>query len=329
MNKANGMIFKMLGILLALLIVLTVCGAGLAATPYPTRPVRLIVPTAPGGGQDTVARLINARLSERLGQQVIAENRGGGGGVIGTEIVAKSDPDGYTLLIVNATTTIQPGLQELPYNLTKSFTPIAKLATGTLTLVVHPGVPANSVKELIALAKQKAGQLIFASSGTGSVDHMTIELFKMTADIDFKIVQFKSGGPAMVDLLGGHSHALIHPITGTLSHIKSGKLRILGTGGAKRSVILPDVPTIGETLQGFNASNWYGILAPAKTPAPIVEKLNNELNAILTSDDVKKQLLASGAEVDYLGLSEFGSFIEREVARWSNVTKKANIKIEK
>jgi tripartite-type tricarboxylate transporter receptor subunit TctC len=317
--------------LLALFLMCTFCTAlaFAAADTYPRKPVRLIVPTAPGGGQDNVARLISAKLSERLGQQVFADNHAGGGGIIGTEMASKAAPDGYTLLIINATTSIQPGLQELPYDLMKAFAPIAKLATGTETLVVHPSVPANSVKELITLAKQKSGQLIFASPGIGTVDHLTIELFKIMADIDYKIVQFKSAGPALIDLLGGHSHAFFTPATGTVPHIKSGKLRVLGTGGLKRSVILPDVPIIADTLPGFSSSNWYGILTPAGTPTPIVERLNKEIKEILNTDEVKKQLLAQGAEVDYIGLNEFGTFFEREIARWPNVIKKANIKIEK
>jgi tripartite-type tricarboxylate transporter receptor subunit TctC len=211
----------------------------------------------------------------------------------------------------------------------KSFTPIARLVSAPNALFVNPSVPANSVKELIALAKQKPGQLVFGSSGVGSSSHMWVELFKSMADIDFKIVHFKGAGPSMIDLLGGHSHALIASLSLVLPHAKSGKVRMLGSGGLKRSDVLPDVPTIAEAgLPGYEAINWYGILAPAGTPAPIVDRLNKELKVILTLDDVKKWLVTNGAEVDYLGPTEFGSFLEREMTKWAGVAKKANIKLE-
>ena len=268
-------------------------------------------------------------MSERLGKQVLVENRGGGGGIIGTEMVAKADPDGYTLLIVAADHTIQPALQKLPYDPVKSFTPITKLTSGPHALTVHPSVPAKSVKELIALAKQKPGQLIFVDSGLGASTHMSAELFKIMADIDFKIVHFKGTGPALVDLLGGHSHAQIGSMLASMPHTKSGKLRILGTAGLKRSVILPDVPTIAEAgVPGFQATSWYGILAPARTPAPIVDKLNKEIKVILASDEVKNQFLNSGFEADHLGLTEFVTFLQEDMTRWASVVKKANIKVE-
>jgi tripartite-type tricarboxylate transporter receptor subunit TctC len=327
MRNIKSLLFKSFGIMFAFAIVLTFYTAVLAADAYPSKPMRLIVPTAPGGGQDNVARLIGPKLSERLGQQVFLDNRAGGGGIIATEMVAKAKPDGYTMLIINPTATIQPALQELPYDMMKSFIPIAKLASATQTLVVHPSVPANSVRELITLAKTKPGQLIFSSPGTGTVGHLNVEVFKMMAGIDFKIVQFKSAGPALVDLLGGHSHALFTPTTGSVPHIKSGKLRVLGTGGEKRSVFLPDVPIIAETIPGFYLSSWYGILVTAGTPAPIVERLNKEIKEILNMDEVKKQLLAQGAEVDYMGLDEFKTFFGQEIARWASVIKKANITV--
>ena len=330
MKNAKSVLPKTLGIMLVLFGGLAIDLAVLAAVPYPSRPVRLITPMTPGGATDVIARLIAAKLSERLGRQVVVENHGGGGGIIGREMAAKSAPDGYTLLVATATSTIQPALQKLPYDPVNSFTPVAKLESGTLALVVHPSVPASSVQEFIALAKQKPGQLIMASAGTGSVVHMAIELFKIMTGIDFKIVQFKSAGPGVVDLLGGHSHAMIFSITASLPHIKTGKLRALGTGGVKRSVILPDVPTIAQAgVPGYVATNWFGILAPAGTPAPVVERLNNELQAILALDEVKKTFLNDGAEVDYLGPAEFGAFFKREMAQWAGVIKKANIKLEK
>ncbi len=330
MPHMKSLLLKTLGIMLALSEMLAFSMAVLAADPYPSKPVRLIVPDVAGGGQDVVARLIAPKLSERLGKQVVVENRGGAGGIIATEVAAKSDPDGYTLILAAAKHTIQPVLQKLPYDPIKSFTPIARLGGGPYVLVVHPSVPANSLKEFIALVKQKPGQLIIGSSGLGSTGHMSAELFRVMADIDFKLLQFKGGGPAPIDLLGCHSHAYFGVIPTSMPHIKSGKLRALGTGGVKRSVVLTDVPTIAEAgLPGYKVTGWIGILAPTGTPAAIVDRLNKELRTILTLDEMKKVLQEDGLAATYLGPAQFGAMLEREIAQWASVIKRANIKIEK
>ena len=329
MRNSRSLWLKTFGITVALFAVLAISTAVLAAAPYPSKPVRLIVPMTPGGGTDIIARVIAAQLSERLGKQVVVENHAGGGTVIGTELVAKADPDGYTLLFTPSSHTIKPVLEKVPYDPIKSFAPIARVGTGQNSLVVHPSVPANSVKELIALAKQKPGKLIFGSPGIGGTMHMGAELFKIMAEIDFKIVHFKGAAPATVDLLGGHSHGFVGSILQNLPHIKSGQLRVLGTGGVKRSVFLPDVPTIAEAgLPGYQSLVWWGMHAPAGTPAPIVDRLSKELKAILLSDEVKKQFLNQGAEVDYQDPTEFGKFIEIEMTQWARVVKNANIKLE-
>ncbi len=300
-----------------------------AAQTYPTKPVRLIIPFPPGGSNDIVGRLIATKLTERLGKQVVVDNRGGAGGVLGSEMAAKADPDGYTLLIVSAAYGFNPALYKLPFDPVKGFTPIAKLGSGPNSLTVHPGVPANTVKELIALAKEKPGQLICGCAGVGSFQHMGTELFKTMAGIDFKIVQFKGGGPAMVDQLGGHSQFSLGSLIQTLPHIQSGKFRILGVGGLKRSAILPNVPTIAEAgVPGYEATNWWGILAPAGTPAPVVDKLTQEIKTLLSSAEVQKLFQNEGADVDYLGPAEFRPFIEREITKWGKVVKDANIKVE-
>jgi len=312
-----------------LIVMVGFCFNHAAAQTYPTKPVRLIIPFPPGGSNDIVARLIATKLSERLGKQVIPENHGGAGGVIGTETVAKSAPDGYTLLIISAAFSFNPSLYKLPFDPIKDFTSVAKLATGPNSLVLHPSVPANTVKELIALAKSKPGQLICACAGVGSFQHLGTELFKLMAGIDVQIVQFKGGGPAMIDQLGGHSQMSLGSLIQTLPHIQSGKFKVLGTGGLKRSVILPDVPTISEAgVPGYEGTNWWGILAPAGTPKPIIDRLNKELSAILLSADVKKLFLNEGAEVDYMAPTELGPFIAREITKWSRVVKEANIKVE-
>jgi tripartite-type tricarboxylate transporter receptor subunit TctC len=322
--------FKTLGILIALLSLPALSVTAATAASYPNKPVRMMVTMAPGGANDIIGRLVATKLTERLGKQVVVENNAGGGGIIGTEMVAKANPDGYTLLLVAGSHSTQPALQQLPFDPIKSFTPIAKLGSAQYTLVVNPGVPAKSVKELIALAKQKPGELVFVTAGHGATAHLATELLKIMADIDVKVVHFKGGGPAMIDLIGGHSHANFGSLPNNLSHIKSGKVRVLGTCGVKRSTILPDVPTIAEAgVPGFELSQWWAILAPAGTPAPIVDRLNNELKTILTSDDeVKKLFMNQGAETDYLSPAEFGPFLAADIAKWSRVVKQANLKLE-
>jgi tripartite-type tricarboxylate transporter receptor subunit TctC len=327
----NAQPLKTLRIICMLSVLLAVFAAttAFAADSYPSRPIRLIVPYPPGGGPDVVGRLLTPDLSKRLGVQVIVENRAGGGAIIGTEMVANAKPDGYTLLIATGSFTTNPVLQKLPFDPIKSFTPVVRIGTGPNALVVNPDLPAKTVKELIALCKQKPGELIFGSAGSGGTPHMSIELFKIMANVDFKIVQFKGGGPSLIDLLGGHSHAVIGSVAQSMGYIKSGKLRCLGTGGATRSVMLPDVPTIAEAgVPGYEAGNWWAIMAPAGTPAPIVQKLTEVFKAVLSVEETKKLLLNSGAEPDFMGPSELGSFIERELVRWADVVKKANIKLE-
>jgi tripartite-type tricarboxylate transporter receptor subunit TctC len=301
-----------------------------AADVYPSKPVRLVVPIPPGSGPDLLGRLIATKLTERLGKQVIVENHGGAGGVIGSEMVAKAAPDGYTLLFISASYPNNAAIYKLPFDPVNSFTPIAKLGSSMSALVVHPSIPANSVKELIALAKQKPGQLIWATSGVGSNQHLQAELFKIKAGIDIKIVQFKGGGQAMIDLVGGHSHIGLGGITSMSSYIESGKLRVLATGGKKRSTILPNVPTISEAgVPGYEAAGWWGIIAPAGTPAAIIDRLNQELKAILATDDIKKWALSEGADMDYLGPNEFGQFVASEIIIMTRIVKEANIKVDK
>jgi len=321
--------FKTLGIMLSLAILMTIPTALFAADPYPTKPVRIVIPFPPGGSNDIVGRLIAAKLTERLGKQVIAENKGGAGGVLGTEMASKAEPDGYTLLIISAAHAINPALYKLPYDHDKAFVPVARLGSGPNVLAAHPSVPANSVKELIALAKKQPGKLIYPSAGTGTFKHLSGELFKSMAGIDIMIVQFKGGGPAIVDLLGGHSHFSLGSLAESMSHIKSGKLKALGVGGKKRTVALPDVPTISESgLPGYESTNWWGLLAPAGTPKTVVERLNKELAVIMNAPETMKIFEEQGAEADYAGPAEFGAFIDAETAKWAKVVKQANIKVE-
>jgi len=300
-----------------------------AAEAYPTKPVRIIVPFPPGGGSDVFGRMIATSLSERLGQQVIVDNRGGAGGMIGTELAAKSPADGYTVLLVAGSFTIHPSLHTLRYDSVRSFAPVARLVTGPTALVVHPSLPVKTAGDLIGLARRNPGQLIFGTSGIAGTPHMATELFKIMSGIDVLIVHYKGGGPSVVDLLGGHSHSLIASLVQFMPHVKSGKLKILGTGGASRTSMLPNVPTIAESgLPGYESSVWFGLLAPAGTPGDAISRLNRELQAILAREDTKKRFLVDGVEPDYMGPADFAAFMRREMDSWAKVVKQANIRLE-
>jgi tripartite-type tricarboxylate transporter receptor subunit TctC len=250
------------------------------AQDYPNKPVRLIIPFPPGGSNDVVGRMIGTQLSERLGKQVVVDNRAGAGGVVGTELAASAPKDGYTILIISMAHAVNPWLYKLPYDPLKAFTPISILASGPNVVAVHPGLPVNSIKELVALAKQKPGELQYASAGVGSFQHLGGELFKLEAGVDMLHVPFKGGGPAMIDVIGGHTKLLFSSLVQTTPHIRSGKLKALGVGGSKRNAVLPEVPTVAESgVPSYEAVNWWGLVAPAGTPAPIIGRLNAEMAA--------------------------------------------------
>lgn len=318
------------GILLAAVVFSAFSAAATAADSYPARPIRLIVPFAPGGGTDMVARVIAPRLSERLGgTPVIVDNRGGAGAVIGTAMAAKATPDGYTLLVCDTAHTIQPVLQKLEYDPIKSFSLIASLVTGDSMLVSPASVPAKSVQEFIALAKQKPGQLIAGTAGAGSSGHMALELFKVMAGIDITMVHYKGAGAATIDLLGGQIHISNITIQAAVPHIKTGRIRALGVGGLKRSALLPDTPTVAESgLPGYQTTGWRGLMGPAGLPAPITARLTREVKAILTSDEVKTHFMNNAMEIDYRDPKQFAVFIGDEIKRWSGVVRKANISLD-
>jgi len=301
-----------------------------AAQVYPAKPVKLIIPFPPGGSNDIVGRMSAAQLGERLGQQVVVDNRGGAGGTIGTDIAAKSPPDGYTLLLISTAYAFNTSIyKKLPYDPATSFVPVAMLGTGPAVLVVNPALPVNSVQELIALAKEKPGQLNNASAGVGSFQHLASELFRLQAGIDLTHVPYKGGGPAMMDLIGGQAQVSVGSLIQMLPHIRSGKLRALGTTGAKRSPALPDVPTVAEAgVPGYEATNWWGILAPAGTPPAVVDRLNKELAAIALSAETKKRFESEGAEAVQMNPAEFGKHVADETAKWARVVKEAGISAE-
>ncbi len=297
-----------------------------AADDYPNRPVRLIVPFPPGGSNDVVGRLVAQQLSVKLGQQVFVDNRGGAGGTIGTEACAASAPDGYTLCIISIAHAVNTALHKLNYDPIKSFTPISILATGPNVLVVHPSLPVNSVKELVALAKQKPGELNYASAGVGSFQNLGGELFKLMAGVNIVHVPYKGGGPAMQDVVSGHVKIMFSSLIQTTQLIKGGQLKALGTGGAKRSPVLPDVPTIGEGVPGYVADNWWGIVTPAGLPKPIADKVYAAAQASLQAPELKAAFDREGAVAVSMTSAEFADYIKKEIDKWGRVIKEGGIK---
>ncbi|MGH8691715.1 MAG: tripartite tricarboxylate transporter substrate binding protein [Burkholderiales bacterium] len=313
--------------LLALLLAV-VCGVS-SAQSYPGRPVRLIIPFPPGGSNDVVGRAIGQQLGERLGQSVVIDNRGGAGGIIGTDAAAKSAPDGYTLLLISTAFPTSIAFNRLPQDAMKSFAPVAMLGSGPALLVVPASSPANSVKDLLDLLKRKPGELNAAAAGIGSFQHMATELFRLQSQTNFVIVQYKGGGPALTDVIAGQVQMNLGSLVQMLPQVRSGKLKALGVAGAKRNAALPDVPTIAEAgVPGYEATNWWGILAPAGTPAPILERLYSELTAIQESPETRKRFELEGAEVVRMSPPEFAAFVARETVKWTRVVRDAGIKAE-
>lgn len=304
--------------------------AGLSqAQTYPAKPVRLIIPFPPGGSNDVVGRVIAAQVSERLSQNVIVDNRGAGGGIIGINAAAKSPADGYTLLLVSVGYPVSIALGRMPAESLQWFVPVAAVATGPSLLVVPAAMPVNSVMDLIALAKRKPGELNAGAAGPGSFQHLATELFRLQSGIDIVIVQYKGGGPALTDTIAGQVHMNVGSVIQNLPHVRSGKLKALGIGGPKRIPSLPEIPTFAEAgLPGAEASNWWGIVAPAGTPAAAIARLQQELSAVLESEEARKRFELEGAEVLRMSGAEFAGFMSKETEKWTRVVKEAGIKAE-
>ncbi len=312
--------------LFASAILATCATSGIAADWQPTRPIRMLVGFAPGGGTDTTARAVGAKMSERLGQQVIIDNRPGAAGNIATELTAKANPDGHTILMGTiAALAINPGLyKKLSFDPLKDVLPVSRAVDSTNVLVVHPSVAAKNVKELIALAQAKA--LNGGSSGVGGTGHLALELFNLQAKTKIVHVPYKGGGPAMVDLLSGNIHLIFATTASAVGHIDSGKIRALAVTTAKRSGLTPSLPTVAEAgLKGFEANNWYGVLVPAGTPRPIINRLNKEIHAALALPDLKDYLFKQGLDVAPSTPEDFGAYIKAEKTQWEKVIKAAGL----
>ncbi len=301
-----------------------------AAQPYPSKAIRFVVPQSAGSATDMVAREIGHKLNERLGQPVTIDNRAGAGGIIGVEQVAKAPADGYTIAIVSGTHTVNPSIRRnMPYDAIKDFAPITLATAQPYLLVAHPSLPVKTVKELVALARARPGQINFASSGTGTLGHLGIELLKITARIDMTHIPYKGIVPAMTDLMGGHVSLLFPTLVSGLPQVKGGRLTGLAVSTVKRAAIAPDIPTVAEAgFPGYDVSGWFGILAPAGTPPAVVNRLNGDIVAILQMPDVKDKLATDGSTAVGSTPQQFEAHLKSEMAKWAQVVKAARIKVE-
>lgn len=300
---------------------------GASAQNYPARAVRFIIPQSAGSATDTVARMIGSRLAEKFGQPVVPENRSGAGGVIGAEITSKAAPDGYTITIVSATHTVNPSLRRnLPYDTVADFAPVTMATAQPYVMLAHPSLPAKNVKELVALARTRPGQINYASSGAGTLGHLGFELLKTSANISMVHVPYKGIVPAITDIVGGHVSLLYSTVVSGMPQVNAGKLRALAVSSIKRAQVAPNVPTVAESgFPGYDVSGWYGILVPAKTPVDIINRLNSEIVAILRSPAATERLAADGSEAVGNTPEQFGAHIKSEIIKWGKVVKAAGI----
>jgi tripartite-type tricarboxylate transporter receptor subunit TctC len=300
------------------------------AQTYPARPLRMIVPFPPGGSTDLVARVVAQKMSDAWGQQVVVDNRPGANGMIGTDLVAKAAPDGYTIVLGTiGPMAINASLYKMPYDIARDLAPITYTANIANVLVVNPSVPAKDVKELIALATARPGTLTFGSSGTGGAPHMAVELFKILAKVNVVHVPYKGGGPSMTDAVGGQITGSFASMPSAVGFIKAGKLRALGVSAGRRSPALPEVPTVAEAgVRGFSVLDWQGLFGTAATPLGIVNKLNAEVVRTLAMPDVVERLTAAGVEIQTSTPKAFGDFVRAEIRKWNGVVKEAGVKVE-
>lgn len=314
----------------SLVLCMALAGAPAGAQSYPAKPVRVIVPFPPGAGADITTRLIAPRLSEALGQQLVVENRAGAAGNIGAEVAARAAPDGYTLLIAPASLAISQTLyRKLPFDLVRDFQPVAMLASVPFILVAHPSLPAKNVKELVALAKSRPGQINYASTGSGSSPHLTAEMLKMEAGIDVVHVPYKGTPLAVTDLLSGQVSFMFANALSVLPQVSAGRLRALAITSAKRSATTPQLPTMIESgLSGFESGTWYALLAPAGTPREVVARLSGELARVTRNADVREKLAAQGAEALTMTPEQTAAYIKREIAKWGKVVRASGATVE-
>jgi len=297
---------------------------------YPHKPIRVIVSVPAGATPDVTARLVTPGLAQQLGQPLVVDNRGGAGGLIGAELVAKAAPDGYTLFISSpGALTILPHLRKVPYDTLKDFAPISLISIGPFVLITHPSVPARTVKELVALAKAQPGKLNYASAGNGVANHLAMELFKQMAGVDITHVPYKGAPQAVTDVLAGHMNMMFNSIAPIVGHIKAGRVRVLGIASSKRSPQLPDIPTISEAgVPGYESENWFGMFAPAKTPKRIIARLNEAVVKVVRSPEIQSQFAALGADAVGNSPEEFAAFVRRDMQQYAKIVKQSGAKLD-
>ncbi len=318
------------GLQAGLALLMLACSASSWAQAYPSRAIRIIVPYGVGGSADVYARYLAAKLPESLGQPVLVENRPGGGSIVGTDAVVKSDPDGYTLLMMSNTHTVNETLvPKKPFELMRDLAPITAVSYSDLMMVVHPSVPAGNVRELIALAKSKPGALNYASSGNGTPYHMAGELFKALAGVDMVHVPHKGSDQARASILGGQVQMMFDAVPTMASNAKAGKVKALATSGSKRSPVTPDVPTVAEAgVPGYESGIWLGLMAPKATPRPVLEKLNAEVTRVLKAQETKDTLLKQGTITIPMSIEQFDKFLREEIVKWAKVVKMSGAKVD-
>lgn len=313
----------------ATMIALGCLAAGMVAgQSYPAKPLRIVVPFAPGGPNDILARVIGQKLTEAWGQPTVVENRAGGGTVIGTEVVARAAPDGYTLLMVSTSHTSNPALRKLPYDPIRDLEPVILVASGPNVVLAHPSLPARNIKELIAVARSRPGEVAYGSGGAGTSTHLSGAMVGLMGGVQMIHVPYKGAGPATIDLLSGEITWMVGTILPSMPHIRSGRLRALAVTGAKRSPVLPDVPPVADTLPGFEATSWYGVAAPGGTPRDIVVKLNQEIARRINTPDVRERVAGEGAEIVAGSPDQFGAFYRAEIEKWAKIIRAAGIRLE-
>jgi len=299
------------------------------AQQYPVRPVRIIVPFAPGGGVDFIARLIGQKLGEALGQQIIVENRPGAGSAIGTEVAIRSAPDGYTLLEISPSYTINPSLQPTKFDPLNDYTPIVLIGKGPFVVVAHPSLPARDAKQLVALARSRSGEILYGSSGQGTIVHLSTELFLYMARVKMTGVQYKGGGPALIDVMAGHVHLVFSPPQTGLPHVKAGRVRAIGVTRATRISTEPGIPALAETVPGYESTNWHAMIGPKGIPRAVVDRINSEVRKIVSQKDMEQTLHASGVFPGGGGTpEELRELIRKDYDQWRKVIVQANIKPE-
>ena len=301
----------------------------LPAGAFPDKPIRWVIPFPPGGSNDMLSRFLGAKLTDRMGQQMVIDNRGGANGIIGAEMVATAPPDGYTLLMISTSFVMNAAVRSLPYDVEESFDPVSMIGSSPNSIVVNPGYGVTTLRELVDRARANPGSINYASTGVGGFNHFGGELFKKVAGIDMTMIPYKGGGPAMIDVMSGQVPVMFTSVTQVLPNVRAGRIRMLAVGATQRLPVLPDIPTVAEAgFPGYEVAVWWGVSAPTRTPRPVLEKLRREFTSVLKQPETQKLLAADAAEIRIVTPAEFRKFVHDEVRKWTVVAKQAGIRVQ-